>query len=69
MSFDHNFLKLLVKTAGSVLLSILIISIPFICGLSFTFKELTFVKLLLIMMTIGYVIVLAILIYVESEKE
>ena len=61
-----DFLKLLVKTAGSLLVSILIIAVPFLCGLSFTFKELTLPKFFIIMLTIGYVIALTLLIYAES---
>ena len=56
-----------VRAIGSFVLAIIIVAIPFLCGLSFAFNWLSFLKLILIMLTFGFVVIGAVLIYAESE--
>ena len=57
-----------VRAIGSFMLALLIVAIPFMCGLSFAFNSLSFVKLILIMLTLGFAVIGAMLIYTESEE-
>lgn len=57
-----------VKVIGSFVLAIILVSIPFLCGLSFAFNGLSVLKLILIMLTLGFVFIGAVLIYAESEE-
>lgn len=57
-----------VRVIGSFVLAIIIVAIPFLCGLSFGLKFASYLQLILTILTIGLVAIVAMLIYAESEE-
>ena len=57
-----------VKVIGSLVLAIIKIGIPLLCGLSFAFNWLAFIKFILILTTLGIVIIDASVIYSLADN-
>ena len=56
-----------VRVIGSFMLALLLIAIPFLCGLSVAYNWMSTTKFLLIVLTVGLMLSVAMLIYAESE--
>lgn len=57
-----------VKAIGSLVLAIVKLGIPFLCGLSFAFDWFVFIKLILFLILWGLVIIDTITIYMQVDN-